>query len=129
MLNFREFEAGPDPFGKTWRVRFKWLLTAISIRHSDSVDVKFVLADGETEMEKTISMPHSYLLEISRESSSPMTDSWCSRLAKLHLEYLISSGEDMEKDLVIVSKKELAEYDARIRHWETEEVRRRRGAA
>jgi hypothetical protein len=29
MQNFREFEAGPDPFGRTWRVKFKWLLTAI----------------------------------------------------------------------------------------------------
>jgi hypothetical protein len=129
VLNFREFEAGPDPFGQTWQVRFKWLLTAISIRHSDSVDVKFVLSSSETETEKTISMPHSRLLEVSRQSGSPMTDAWCSRLAKQHLEYLIASGEDMEKDIVTVSLKELAEYDARLRHWELEEIRRRRGAA
>jgi hypothetical protein len=45
MQNFRQFEAGPDPFGRKFQVFFKWLQTAISIRHSDTVDVKFVLQD------------------------------------------------------------------------------------
>ena len=45
MLNFRQFEAGPDPFGRKFQVMFKWLQTAISIRHSDTIDVKFVLVD------------------------------------------------------------------------------------
>ena len=44
MLNFRQFEAGPDPFGRKFQVFFKWLQTAISIRHADTVDVKFILA-------------------------------------------------------------------------------------
>jgi hypothetical protein len=127
--NFREFQVGPDPFGVTWQVRFKWLQTAISLRHSDSVDVKFILSDGSTEMQKTISMQHRHLLELSKSSGVPMTDAWCSRLAMLHLKYLIESGEDMEKDLVTVPPKELAGYEARIRNWEAEEVRKRRGAA
>jgi hypothetical protein len=37
----RLFEAGPDPFGRTWKVQFRWLQTGISIRHADTVDVKF----------------------------------------------------------------------------------------
>lgn len=129
MQNFREFEAGPDPFGVTWKVRFKWLQTAISLRHSDSVDVRFILSDGTSDAQKTISMQHRHLLELSKSSCIPMTDAWCSRLAMLHLKYLIESGEDMEKGLVSVSPKELAGYEARIRNWEAEEVRRRRGAA
>jgi hypothetical protein len=40
--NSRRFEAGPDPFGRTWQVEFRWLQTGISIRHADTVDVKFV---------------------------------------------------------------------------------------
>ena len=43
MLNYREFEAGPDPFGRKYQVYFKWLQTAISMRHADTVDVKFIL--------------------------------------------------------------------------------------
>ncbi len=39
--NFRRFQAGPDPFGRVWEVEFRWLQTGISIRHADTVDVKF----------------------------------------------------------------------------------------
>src|SRR5262245_41449412 len=103
MKNFRDFQAGPDPFGCTWHVQFKWLLTAISLRHSDSVDVKFVLRSDDTKMEKTIALMHPYLLELSAKSGRPLTDNWCSRLAAMHLKYMIESGEDMEKDLITVS--------------------------
>ncbi len=43
FANLRAFEAGPDPYGRTWEVSLLWLQTAVSIRHSDSVDVKFLL--------------------------------------------------------------------------------------
>ncbi|MBZ5595811.1 MAG: hypothetical protein LAP39_26525 [Acidobacteriia bacterium] len=108
MENFRQFEAGPDPFGRTWKVEFKWLQTAISLRHSDTVDVKFVLrADGERS-EKAIAMPHADLLQLSQKTGHPLTDPWCSRLAALHLKHIIESGEDMEKDLVTMSPADLA---------------------
>ena len=54
MLNFRQFEAGPDPFGRKFQVMFKWLQTAISIRHSDTIDVKFVLVDENGPTPKPI---------------------------------------------------------------------------
>ena len=51
--NFRKFNAGPDPFGRTWNVEFRWLQTAISIRHADTVDVKFEVAtEGEPNQRK-----------------------------------------------------------------------------
>jgi len=53
VQSFREFEAGPDPFGRTWQVKFKWLQTAISLRHSDSVDVKFIPL-SDTSCDNTI---------------------------------------------------------------------------
>ncbi len=114
MDNFRQFEAGPDPFGRTWKVEFKWLQTAISLRHSDTVDVKFVLREGETHAQKTIAMPHLDLLQLSKKTGRPMTDAWCSRLAALHLKHMIETGEDIEKDLVTLPAEELAEYDAQL---------------
>jgi hypothetical protein len=111
MLNFRQFEAGPDPFGRKYQVLFKWLQTAISIRHSDTVDVKFVLVDedgGKTE--KDIALPHADLLRVSHELGRPMDDPWCARLAVTHLLHLIETGEDMEKDLVTVQPAELKRY-------------------
>jgi hypothetical protein len=114
MENFRQFDAGPDPFGRTWKVEFKWLQTAISLRHSDTVDVKFVVHGDDKREEKTIALPHADLLALSRKTARPMTDAWCSRLAALHLQYLIETGEDMEKDLVTVSPAELAAYDTQL---------------
>src|ERR1700692_779061 len=101
MLNFRQFEAGPDPFGRKFQVMLKWLQTAISIRHADTVDVKFVLVDdNEARAEKTIALQAADPPAVSRETGRKMEDPWCGRLAALHLQHLIETGEDMEKDLV-----------------------------
>jgi hypothetical protein len=115
MLNFRQFEAGPDPFGRKFQVMFKWLQTAISIRHSDTVDVKFILQDengGRTE--KTIALPHAFLVDLSRATARKMDDAWCARLAELHLLRLVETGEDMEKDIVTLTEAELKEHAAEI---------------
>lgn len=111
MLSFRDFQAGPDPFGRTFRVLFKWLQTAISLRHADTVDVKFVLeAEDGSKVEKAIALPHSDLLRAASEAGRTMDDAWCARLAAMHLLHLIETGEDMEKDLVTVPYDDLAAY-------------------
>jgi hypothetical protein len=126
MLNFREFEAGPDPFGRKFQVLFKWLQTAISIRHSDTVDVKFVLVDDRGEStQKTIALQHADLLRVSRDTGRPMDDSWCARIAQLHLLHLVSTGEDMEKDLVTVTAADLQRYAEELSRSEQSELRAR----
>ena len=111
MHNFRQFEAGPDPFGRKFQVFLKYLMTAISIRHSDTVDVKFILQDENGERtEKTIALPNAFLLQVSKETSRKMDDPWCGRLAEIHLRHLIETGEDMEKDLVTVTLPDLQRY-------------------
>ncbi|HVN03941.1 MAG TPA: hypothetical protein VMT86_05955 [Bryobacteraceae bacterium] len=129
MLNFRQFEVGPDPFGRKWQALFKWLQTAISIRHSDTVDVKFVLESEGTRLEKQIAMPHADLVELSRRTGHELNDAWCARLAALHLEQMVASGEDLEKDLVIVGLNELAGHAANLAREEQADVTARRGAA
>lgn len=114
LRSFREFEAGPDPFGQTWRVELVWLQTAVSIRHADAVDVKFFLSGGERKIEKVIALPHADLLELSRREGRPLTDPWCTELAALHLKHITESGEDMEKTLVTVSDPELEHYSAML---------------
>ena len=123
MLNFREFDAGPDPFGRKFQVLFKWLLTAISLRHADTVDVKFILVDpngGRTE--KTIALPHADLLQVSKELGRKVDDAWCARLAQLHLLHLVETGEDMEKDLVTVPFAEMLRYARRLADMEHAEL-------
>ena len=110
----RLFEAGPDPFGRMWKVQFRWLQTGISIRHADTVDVKFFVtpAAGDTE-EKVIALPHPMLLRLT-ENGRKLTDSYCMRLAAEHLRHMIETSEDMEKTLVTVSQQELAEYHRKL---------------
>ena len=110
LENSRRFAAGPDPFGRTWQVEFRWLQTGISIRHADTVDVKFVLwTEGpekdqqEQKQEKVIALPHPHLLTLSAETGHALTDPWCMRLAAQHLKHMIESGEDLEKTLVTLT--------------------------
>ena len=128
MLNFREFTAGPDPFGRSFQVLLKWILTAISIRHSDTVDVKFILRVGDSSTEKTVALPHADLLKLNRQTGHPLTDAWCGRLAAAHLVHLIETGEDLEKDLVTVSYRQLEAYAAALAYEEKAAIEKR-GAA
>jgi hypothetical protein len=123
MFNFRQFDTGPDPFGRKYQVLFKWLQTAISIRHADTVDVKFILVDENGgQIQKTIALPHAELLLASRETGRAMDDPWCARIAALHLQHLIVTGEDMEKDLVTVLPADLKRYAVEIARMEHAEV-------
>jgi len=112
--NLREFEAGPDTIGKTWKVRLAWLQTAIAIRHSDSVDVKFLLSDGEETLEKVVALRHPVLLALSKKAGRPLTDPWCMKLAALHIRRMIETGEDMEKTLVTPSAEDLQAYSGML---------------
>ncbi|MGH9660994.1 MAG: hypothetical protein ACRD96_20775 [Bryobacteraceae bacterium] len=114
MVNFREFDAGPDPFGRNWRVQFKWLLSGIATRHSDSIDVKFVLETEGERQEKMVALGHPDLLRLSAAAGRALTDPWCSRLAALHLKRMIETGEDMDKDLVTTTGDQLAAYNGEL---------------
>jgi hypothetical protein len=106
--NSRRFSAGPDPFGRTWEVEFRWLQTGISIRHADTVDVKFVVwTEGEPKHEKVVALPHPDLLALTRQTGHALTDPWCLKLAAGHLASTIQSGEDLEKTLVTLSPADL----------------------
>src|SRR5438874_9911185 len=110
-MSYRQFEAGPDPFGRTWRVEFRWLQTGISIRHADTVDVKFEVSTvDEPQQERVIALRHPDLLELSKKTGHALTDPWCLKLAAMHLQHMITTGEDLEKTLVTVPFAELERY-------------------
>ncbi len=111
IQNFRDFKAGPDPFGRTWQVYFRWLQTGISIRHADTVDVKFGIGtEGQAFEERVIALSHPVLLALSKKFGHPLTDTWCMKLAAMHLEHMLKTGEDMEKTLVTMQPEEIDHY-------------------
>jgi hypothetical protein len=111
----RLFEAGPDPFGRMWKVQFRWLQTAISIRHADTIDVKFtVTPEGGDPEEKVIALPQVALLSVCESHGHPLTDPVCMRIAAAHLRYMIETSEDMDKTLVTLGPEEIAAYDEKL---------------
>ena len=110
---YRTFEAGPDPFGATWKAEFRWAQNAISIRHADTIDVKFEITCGEIHEEKIIALPHPMLLQASHATEQPVTDPWVNRIAALHLKKMIITGDDVEKTLVTL------DYDTILGYAET----------
>ena len=114
--NFREFQAGPDPFGRTWQVHFDWLQNGISIRHADTVDVKFAVSTGgEPFEERIIALPHPALLEASKKVGHSLTDPWCLKIAALHLEDMLKTGEDLEKTIVTVGQADIEEHARQLK--------------
>ena len=118
MENFRDFEAGPDPFGRMWHAQFKYLQTGISIRHSDSVDVRYILTAGEESAQKTVVIQNADIRAWAARTKRPVSDPWCSRIASCKLRYVIETGEDMEKDYLPVTTQEIEEFDSKIKKWE-----------
>jgi hypothetical protein len=113
--NFRRFETEADPFGRVWQVEFRWQQNGISIRHADTVDVKFhIWTTDEPNQERVIALAHPDLLKLSSQTGRPLTDAWCIKLAALHLKHMIESDEDMEKTLVTAPFSELERYAAEL---------------
>lgn len=111
MDNFRRFQTQADPFGRIWDVDFRWLQTGISIRHADTVDVKFnVWTTDEPSQERVVALRLPDLLRLSKQTGHPITDPWCLKLAALHLKHMIETDEDMEKTLVTAPMSELEKY-------------------
>ena len=106
---FRYFTT-PDLFGSPVQVEFRWIQNGIAIRHADTVDVKFeIVSEGQRE-EKILALPHPVLLRVASETGHPVTDPWCSRLAALHLRYMMETGDDLEKPLVTLTAQQIARY-------------------
>jgi hypothetical protein len=116
---FRQFTA-PDLFGAPVQVEFRWIQNGIAIRHADTVAVKFeIVTEGQRE-EKVIALPHPFVLQASADTGHPVTDPWCSRIAALHLKYMIESGDDLEKSLVTLTAAQVSEYAKQLKPELTE---------
>ena len=99
MVETANFQVTSDITGESYQVEFCWLQTAISLRHSDTVDVKFLINGAG----KIIALPHAALGQACRQAGVPLTDAWCIRIAARHLREALQSGADAEKDLLTLT--------------------------
>ena len=117
MENFRDFHVA-DPFGSDWHVQFKYNQNGISIRHSDSVDVGYILSNGTQTMKRVVVLHHPMLLAYTQRTGRALTDTWCSRIAAIKLTRTIAEAGDLDREFLQVSPGELAECDAEFKAWE-----------
>jgi len=109
-----------DPFDRQWQVEFRWLQTGISIRHADTVDVKFALYSEAGVEEKVVALPHPLLLETAKAVRHELNDAWCMRLAAAHLRKMIESWQDMDKALVTLTAAELQTAAGHVKRLEAQ---------
>ena len=124
MENFRDFDAGTDPFGQKWHANFKYLQTGISIRHSNSVDVCYILDNGSEQLQKIVVIQNADIRAYGASTGRPVSDAWCSRVAMCKLRHVIETAEDLEKDYLPVTAREIEEYDSKIEDWEKRWVKK-----
>ncbi len=106
LANFRNFEA-TDPFGRVWNVEFRWYQNAISIRHSDSINVKYYLKQDQEQLEIAVALPHPALIGLARKTNRKLTDAWTLKLASLFLFDAIEAWDGMDQTILTPALEEL----------------------
>ena len=87
-----EFEVTSSLDSNRYRCRFYTLITGIATRHSDTVDVKFLVNGKGT----VIALPHPAWAEQQRRTGHSLTDSDAIQIAGLFLKELLERGEPIE---------------------------------
>ena len=99
------FEVVSRLTGERYQVEFGWLQTAISLRHSDTVDVKF-LANGAGRI---VALPHGALEQACRAAGVPLGDDLCIRIAAECLRESLEAGADPGSEPLTVGPQRVTE--------------------
>jgi len=108
-MNFREFECTSRLDGSKCHCFFIFLQTAISLRHSDTVDARF-LVNGRRV---TVAMPHTAFIEYMNRSGEAITDNHAAGIAASFLKEHLEAGGSLE-DLAMPAERVL-ELAAEVR--------------
>ena len=105
MNDWRDFEVPSRLGGRVHHCRFHTLVTGISPRHSDTVDVKF-LVNGSPVV---LALPHAAFAEHLRKTGLPLTDQDAIRIAGISLKMLLERGERVDTPLLALSTQQTLE--------------------
>ena len=109
-MNFEEFSAYSSLEGKNYQCRFYNLATGIAPRHSDTVDVKF-LVNGKGVV---VALAHAGLVEFRRQTGRSLTDPDVIWIAALTLKELLETGDGVEEPLITLSPQQTLEQAQRM---------------
>ena len=101
-MNFHEFTCTSRTDGTLYRCFFIFLQTAISLRHSDTVDARFQVNGTRI----TVALPHVAFVEYAQHHSDIINDERASRIAAVYLSEVLESGGAVE-DLTVPAERVL----------------------
>src|SRR5579859_5793080 len=91
-MNYTDFQARSALTQQEYHCQFVYLQTAISLRHSDTVDVKFrVNGTGVV-----VALPHTAWVEYQKKTGKPLTDAQATEIAAGMLKEGLERGDDVE---------------------------------
>jgi hypothetical protein len=94
-MQWRDFEVSSPLDGKLYRCRFHSLITGISPRHSDTIDVKFLVNGAPV----VLALPHVAFAEYRAKVGRGLTDEDAVRIAALSLKQVLERGERLDERL------------------------------
>ncbi len=103
------FEVRSPLDGKVYCCRFHTLATGISPRHSDTVDVKFLVNGAPV----VLALPHAAFAEHRQTTGQPLTDQDAIRIAGLSLKQLLERGERVDVPLLTLTTQQTLELAER----------------
>jgi len=99
---FEEFQVGQQNGAGPIHCRFHSIVVGIAPRHSDSVDVKF-LVEGRPVI---VALPHLAIAEYNRSRGVKLTDLDIIQMAGLFLKRLLERGEALREPYISPSREE-----------------------
>lgn len=103
---YGDFEAADRRTGKAVRCIYQALMLAISTRHADAVDIKF-LADGKPIW---VSLPHQAWGEYNRRTGKVLTDPMAVEIAGHFLKTALEAGEESGREFYPLSLAETMQH-------------------
>jgi hypothetical protein len=102
-MNYELFSATSGIDGKTYECRFRYLMTGITPRHSDTTDVKF-LVNGDPVV---VALPQLALSNFRSSAGMLLTDPEVKEMAALMLKETIEK-EGLSEDRMVVASQDKA---------------------
>jgi hypothetical protein len=99
---YEDFHATDHLSGESVHCIYQSLILAISTRHADAVDIKFLM-NGRPVW---ISLPHTAWVEYNKRTGKVLTDPMAVQIAGHYLKRAIETGESGGREMLVLSTAE-----------------------
>ena len=103
---YDDFYATDKWSGTQLHCQYQALIAAISTRHADAIDIKFMVGDRPV----WIALPHPAWVEYTHQTGKVITDPMAVQIAGHYLKWAIESGEDSGREMYTLTVRETLDH-------------------